>query len=324
MYRIRFHGRGGQGIKTAAQVLGAAFFHAGYEVQDAPRYGAERRGAPIFAFVRASREAIHERGAITRPDLVVVADDTLVTLPAAGVLQGLDARCVLLLHTAETAELWRTRLRFAGTLLTLPPPAAGQGPDARAALDAGGDGEREVSRYVGAACAGAAARLLGVIPRACLAQAIEDEVGRITGADVPRSALHALAAYDGLAAQAGIVQEGSPVAATGYSAPAWVDVPRAALGLAVPDITAAASSTGVDTGVWRSARPVIDLERCHRCTWVCSTLCPDSAIAVAADGSPRIDYAHCKGCMVCVAVCPPHAIHVVPEHAARSGQGNGT
>ena len=60
-------------------------------------------------------------------------------------------------------------------------------------------------------------------------------------------------------------------------------------------------------------RPVIDHDLCRRCTWVCSTLCPDGAIAVDAEGSPRIDYDHCKGCLVCVAVCPPHAIRAVPE-----------
>jgi 2-oxoacid:acceptor oxidoreductase gamma subunit (pyruvate/2-ketoisovalerate family) len=62
MYRIRFHGRGGQGMKTASRVLGSAFFRAGFEVQDAPRYGAERRGAPVFAYVRADRRPIDERG----------------------------------------------------------------------------------------------------------------------------------------------------------------------------------------------------------------------------------------------------------------------
>ena len=71
MFRIRFHGRGGQGMKTASRILGSAFFLEGYEVQDAPRYGAERRGAPIFAYVRASRKAINERGVIQHPDLVV-------------------------------------------------------------------------------------------------------------------------------------------------------------------------------------------------------------------------------------------------------------
>ena len=63
-------------------------------------------------------------------------------------------------------------------------------------------------------------------------------------------------------------------------------------------------------------RPVIDLERCHRCHWLCSTLCPDGAIDVLADGAPQIDYDHCKGCMICVAVCPTHAIGAVPEARA--------
>ena len=67
MYRIRFHGRGGQGMKTASRILGSAFFNEGFEVQDAPRYGAERRGAPIFAYVRADRSEIRERGVILRP-----------------------------------------------------------------------------------------------------------------------------------------------------------------------------------------------------------------------------------------------------------------
>ena len=84
MYRIRFHGRGGQGMKTASRILGTAFFLEGFEVQDAPRYGAERRGAPIFAYVRANRQAIQERGVIHRPDLVIVADDSLVPVPGAG------------------------------------------------------------------------------------------------------------------------------------------------------------------------------------------------------------------------------------------------
>ena len=90
MFRIRIHGRGGQGIKMASRVLGSALFRAGFTVQDAPKYGAERRGAPIYACVRAARQPINERGAITRPDLVVVADDTLLAVPAAGTLQGID------------------------------------------------------------------------------------------------------------------------------------------------------------------------------------------------------------------------------------------
>lgn len=87
MYRIRFHDRGGQGIKTASRILGNAFFSEGYEVQDAPVYATERRGAPI-----------QERGAITHPDQVVVADESLVPVPVANVLQSVTPHTVLLIN----------------------------------------------------------------------------------------------------------------------------------------------------------------------------------------------------------------------------------
>ena len=117
MYRIRFHGRGGQGIKTAGRLLGTALFHSGFEVQDAPRYGAERRGAPIVATVRAERAPIRERGIIRRPDLVIVADDTLVPVPAAGILAGIEAYTVLLIRSHDAADTWRHRLNLGGPVL---------------------------------------------------------------------------------------------------------------------------------------------------------------------------------------------------------------
>ena len=120
MFRIRFHGRGGQGMKTASCILGDAFFAEGFEVQDAPRYGAERRGAPIFAYVRADLNAINERGIIARPDLVVVADETLVPVAAAGVLQGICAQTVLLINSAEPGARWRERLKLECPVVTLP------------------------------------------------------------------------------------------------------------------------------------------------------------------------------------------------------------
>ncbi len=127
MYRIRFHGRGGQGIKTAGRVLGTAFFLEGFTVQDSPRYGAERRGAPIVAYVRAAQRPIDERGVIQHPDLVVVVDETLVQVVAAEVLTGVTPRTVLLMTSRDDAEIWRHRLSFAGAVLTLPPRATGRG-----------------------------------------------------------------------------------------------------------------------------------------------------------------------------------------------------
>jgi len=300
--RIRFHGRGGQGMKTASRILGSAFFAEGFEVQDAPRYGAERRGAPIFAYVRAGRAPIDERGIIRTPDLVIVADDTLMPVPAAGVLAGLTRRTVLLVASHECAETWRHRLNLEATVLTLPDLADAQ--------------DRAAQPLVGAACAGAAARLVGVIGEAALEQAIETELGHLGTAVVAGNRARALEAYARMADHEGLVTAGAPADAAAWQSPAWVELPFEDARVSAPVIHAALTSELAQTGLWRTVRPVIDDARCKRCWWVCSTFCPDGAITVDDTGRPQIDYAHCKGCLICVAQCPPHAITAVPEHEA--------
>src|SRR5512139_2196746 len=121
MFTIRFHGRGGQGMKTASRILGSAFFLEGFEVQDAPRYGAERRGAPMTAYVRADHQPIHARGVIVQPGLVIVADDSLVPIPAADVLSGITASTVLLIFSHEPEAVWRNRLNLRGPILIVSP-----------------------------------------------------------------------------------------------------------------------------------------------------------------------------------------------------------
>jgi pyruvate ferredoxin oxidoreductase gamma subunit len=302
MLRIRFHGRGGQGVRTASQVLGTAFFFEGYEVQDAPRYGAERRGAPLFAYVRAAREPIMERGVISRPDLVLVADETLVPVPAAGVLQGIAERTVLLLCSAVSPETWRDRLKLSGPVLTLPLTAEAI--------------ERGDRAQIGSSCAGAAARLTGVIRRESLERALREELAKLGPAVVAANLERALAAFDAMAPHAGTVTAGAGIDAGSYRAPEWIELPLELADVAAPDIHAALTSERANTGTWRTHTPVIDYERCSRCSWICGTFCPDSAIRVDADHSPRIDLDHCKGCMVCVAVCPPHAIRAVAQREA--------
>jgi 2-oxoacid:acceptor oxidoreductase gamma subunit (pyruvate/2-ketoisovalerate family) len=77
MIGIRIHGRGGQGVKKSAQILGTAAYFEGYKTQDFAVYGAERRGAPVTSFVRIDREAIRTRGYIFEPDFIIILDDTL-------------------------------------------------------------------------------------------------------------------------------------------------------------------------------------------------------------------------------------------------------
>ncbi len=292
-------------MKTASRILGSAFFAEGFEVQDAPRYGAERRGAPIFAFVRADRQPINERGIITLPDLIIVADDSLVPVPAAGVLAGADAHTLLLINSHETPETWRTRLNYPGPMVVL--PAAEEVAD------------RAEMPFVGAACAGAAAALLGVIGKEALTQAIERELGHLGRETISRNIERALHAFDAMQGETARVVEGETGNAEAWQAPAWIDLPFEEARTAAPIIHAAATSEASRTGLWRTMRPIIDYERCNRCWWVCSTFCPDGAIAVE-EGRPMIDYEHCKGCLVCMAQCPPHAITAIPEHEAAEGE----
>lgn len=302
MFTIRFHGRGGQGMKTASRLLGSAFFLEGFEVQDAPRYGAERRGAPMSAYVRADRRPIHARGVIVKPGLVIVADDSLVPIPAAGILTGIEENTVLLIVSRESEPVWRSRLNLEGPILIIPPAAT-----------------FESTEYVliGAACAGAAACLTGVISRDALIAAIKDELDKLGPVLLNENLNEALKHYDLMMAYKGLVKETGPVSLTNYQKPAWIDLPLEAAELASPVIQGTQTSTLVRTGLWRTQRPVMDYDRCHRCWWVCSSFCPDSAISIGKDGFPIIDYDHCKGCMICVAQCPSHAIAAIPESEAQ-------
>ncbi len=167
MLRIRFHGRGGQGMKTASRILGSAAFHANFVTQDSPVYGAERRGAPMLAFTRIAETPIRERGAIAQPDLVVVADETLLSDPAAQPLAGCGAQSTLVINSSHTAEMLRSTEAFhlsaVGHLLCADFTAM--------ALDAA-----HTLASLSTALGVAAARLVGLGLADCLA-GLEDELG---------------------------------------------------------------------------------------------------------------------------------------------------
>ena len=91
-------------------------------------------------------------------------------------------------------------------------------------------------------------------------------------------------------------------------------------GKAAPAVYAAATSENLQTGLWRTMRPVVDYQICNRCWWLCSTFCPEGAIHLDEERLPHIDYAHCKGCLVCMTQCPTHAITAIPEEEASAGE----
>jgi pyruvate ferredoxin oxidoreductase gamma subunit len=78
MFEVRLHGRGGQGVVTAAELLSVAAFLDGREAQAFPSFGSERMGAPVMSFCRISRSRIRLREPVSTPDAVVIADATLL------------------------------------------------------------------------------------------------------------------------------------------------------------------------------------------------------------------------------------------------------
>jgi pyruvate ferredoxin oxidoreductase gamma subunit len=98
MTEIRFHGRGGHGVVTAAELLAMAAFHDGLHAQAIPSFGSERTGAPVVAYCRIAEQPIRSHDPVVHPDVVVVGDATLLHLPE--VLTGLTRDGYLVLNAA--------------------------------------------------------------------------------------------------------------------------------------------------------------------------------------------------------------------------------
>lgn len=97
MIEIRFHGRGGQGTVVASKILADAITKEGNYVQAYPEFGVERRGAPVFAFIRIDDKPIYDKSRIYRPDHVVVVDPTLIE--AIDVTEGLKEGGIIIVNS---------------------------------------------------------------------------------------------------------------------------------------------------------------------------------------------------------------------------------
>ncbi|MGC8663744.1 MAG: 2-oxoacid:acceptor oxidoreductase family protein [Thermoplasmata archaeon] len=102
MFEIRFHGRGGQGAVTAANILATAAFLEGNDVQSFPFFGVERRGAPVEAYTRIDNKKIDIKMYIYNPDAVVVLDTSLMS--KIDVMKGLKEGGFLILNTQKKPE----------------------------------------------------------------------------------------------------------------------------------------------------------------------------------------------------------------------------
>jgi pyruvate ferredoxin oxidoreductase gamma subunit len=187
MFQVRFHGRGGQGVVTAAEVLSVAAFLEGKHAQAFPSFGSERTGAPVVAFCRIDDNAIRLREPILEPDALIVQDPTV--LKVVDVCQGLKAGGYLLVNSNRSLN----ELHLDGIASKLPKAHALTVPASELAL-------RHVGRPLpNAALLGAFAALTRIVDLKSLIAAIgETFAGKIAEANIAA----ATAAHDVVAGAA--------------------------------------------------------------------------------------------------------------------------
>ncbi len=307
MVEIRWHGRGGQGAKTASLLLAEAAFNTGRYIQGFPQYGPERMGSPITAYNRISDSRISIHSEIDYPDYVVVIDDSL--LNSIEVTDGLKSGGSLVLNlSAEKQQAFRDGKDipvfiegFTGKVFAL---------DARAiSMDA-------VGRYFpNIPMLGALIGVSRLIERDVFLNEMQSLFQKKFSKkpEIVEGNMKALMrAIDEVAQltlprDAGVDAETKAGSVTGEENENWRQMSPGGT------IRSPGNSAEYKTGDWRSMKPVWIVENCTQCL-LCCPVCPDTAIPVDKTGNrTEFDYEHCKGCGVCFKVCPFNAIDFIEE-----------
>jgi 2-oxoacid:acceptor oxidoreductase gamma subunit (pyruvate/2-ketoisovalerate family)/2-oxoacid:acceptor oxidoreductase delta subunit (pyruvate/2-ketoisovalerate family) len=275
-------GRGGEGVVLASQLLADAFSRAGFWAQSFPEFKAERRGAPISAFLRwDDTSPIHRRYRVSDCDVLVGLSPSP---PAPQVLRTVRPGGLVVLNRDERLPL---HADF----------AIARVPASRIARE---DGVLSAEgRPMGnVALLGACMRLLAPDGMHYLEQAIEARMGAASAANV-HAARRGYELCRRQRSRAGDVVLGPP--------------PEAAPAGAAPEPlfpVSSADSLAIHTGSWSLDRPVLQ-DACSACA-LCSLFCPEGALS-RADGHMEIDYLYCKGCGICEVVCPVKDAIVMEE-----------
>jgi pyruvate ferredoxin oxidoreductase gamma subunit len=269
-----FVGRGGEGVVLASQLMADTFARAGFWAQSFPEFKAERRGAPISAFLRWDESPIHRRYKIRECDVLAVITPSpplpqtlhqvrpggLVVLNREerfGLTGPFDIARVPASHIARRHEILSAEGRPMGNMALL----------------------------------GACVRLLLPDGLAFLEDAIEDRMGASTA---EKNVVAAREGYEECTRQRTLAGDArlEPVTDVAEKIPITPLYQSSTL-----------DSIGIQTGSWSLDRPVLT-DHCTSCA-LCALFCPEGAI-VREDGSIVIDYLHCKGCGICEIVCPVH------------------
>ena len=291
-------GRGGQGIKSSARIVGTASFLNRSNVQDQPIYGAERRGAPVLAFIRISKGLILDRGPVINPSLLVIADDSLLEEPALNLRQMISKAETALINTNRSVDEIQSKYRI-GNLIPISDVSV---------VDLDKLAEQFLDRpIVGSAVAGVTSRLLGHhFPDLEDAMSLELPHIGITGKAFSDNLALAKKAYNSISIQIG--ERRAEVAPKDIET--FIELSYKGPKASTSTILAPANTEQRRVGMWSRYKPVIDHDECTKCR-ICFVYCPDSAIFIDKNDLPNVNYNACKGCDICHTECPVNAISLV-------------
>lgn len=285
---IRWHGRGGQGAVTSAELTALAAIHEGKFAQAFPSFGPERRGAPVLAFNRISAGTpIRVRSGVVKPDIVIVLDPGLVTL--INVVDGLKPGGTLIVNSSRSFEEIRQEFNGDWKLAVVDASAI-----ARQLLKV---------NIVNTTMLGAMIKTTGVIKIESLKEPLDEKFGARAQANLEACRK----AYDSIVIDK-ITSDAQKKARTFPAAklPTWSEL---LVGCAVTDV---GNTKAFCTGDWKSQHPVWDDNKCIKCG-ICSLFCPEFCVRQQGDGFFRANEFYCKGCGICAQECWTQAIKMVEE-----------
>jgi pyruvate ferredoxin oxidoreductase gamma subunit len=255
-------------------------------------YGPERRGAPVTAYVRLSKERIMERGFIYYPHVVIIADETLINDPYAAPLSGIKRGVIFINSTSKP------KIEVDGIVQY---------------YDVTGLAIKYLGRSwaISAGIGSIASKLFG-FKRENVVKAVETELEEIglTPDAIEMNVKMAMECYDAIDE----VNIDKFIGEAGGGEPEYniirIKYDLGTLGIAT--ISRLGNTETRHTGSWRIIRPVIHYDKCNGCM-LCFVYCPEPCIYINDEGKPVIDYDYCKGCLICTSICPLRAIENVRE-----------
>jgi pyruvate ferredoxin oxidoreductase gamma subunit len=168
MLELRFHGRGGQGAVTSAELLAIAAIAQGKFAQAFPSFGPERRGAPVMAYARIDEKQIRDRTAVTTPDVTIILDPSILKI--VNTSDGLAENGVQVVNTTRPAAELRESFGLKGRLVT---------------VNANHIAAEEIGRVItNTTMLGALLRATDLIDRELLAAEIRNRFGRIAEGNI--------------------------------------------------------------------------------------------------------------------------------------------